>query len=79
MASNGKALKALETRLNKDPDLLNKFLKDPVKLIQAEGIELTPDQASSVKKQFAELQLKNAPKLKGKLRIGIGIFITIRF
>jgi hypothetical protein len=79
MASNGKSLKALEARLNKEPDLLAKFLKDPVKLIQGEGIELSPDQASAIKSQFADLQLKNLPKPPAKPKISISIVIRIRF
>jgi len=79
MASNGNALKALEARLNQDPDLLAKFLKDPVKLIKGEGIALTADQASAIKSQFADLQLKNVPKLKSKPKISISIVIRIRF
>jgi len=79
MAAKGQALKDLETRLNRDTALRSRFLKDPVGVLKAEGIELTPTMAKSVKEQFKDLQVPKLDKLAQRPRIGIRITITIRF
>jgi len=67
----------LEDRLNSDDGLRAEFLKDPVKVLTREGVDLSPAAAKSVRAQFQGLQL---PKIgSSKPRIGISITITIRF
>lgn len=72
-------MRGLEDQLNKDEKLRDEFLKDPVKILKREGIELTPAQAKSVKDQFEDMQLPKAQALAAKPKIGIKISITIRF
>jgi len=57
-----KQFRGLESRLNKDNSLRREFLKDPVKVLKREGVEVTPAMASNLKAQFKDLQLKKLPK-----------------
>lgn len=68
-----KALKNLENQLNRDKNLRAEFLKDPVKILKQEGLEVTPEMAKSVKAQFADMQLPKSQALGLKIKIGIGI------
>lgn len=78
MAAESRSLKALENSLNKDSDLRNAFLKDPVKALKQGGIELSTEQAASVKSQFADMGLKRIPDLPAAIRIRIRIRIRIQ-
>ena len=71
------SLKSLENELNKSTELRTAFLKDPVKSLKGGGVELSPDQAASVKAQFEEMGLKRVPDLIARIRISIKIGIGI--
>lgn len=42
-------LKAIEKRLNSDPDYQRRFLSDPVGVLQTEGLELTDTMADNLR------------------------------
>jgi len=63
MPGKNHALKDLERRLNSDAALRSHFLKDPVKLLADEGVELAPEMAKTVRKQFTELQVSKSQAL----------------
>jgi hypothetical protein len=68
--------KGLENRLNKDDSLRREFLKDPVKVLKREGVEVTPAMASNLKAQFKDLQLKKLPRAAAvsiRIRVCIGV------
>jgi len=72
------SLKTLEANLSKNPELRTAFLKDPIKTLKGGGIDLSADQAASVKAQFTEMGLAKIPELSAlririKIKIGIGI------
>ena len=71
-------LKDLEDRLNRDARLRSEFLKDPVKILKREGVELAPEMARSVREQFKDLQLPKLPKRRFP-KIVIKISISIKF
>jgi hypothetical protein len=71
-------LKDLEDRLNRDARLRNEFLKDPVRILKREGVELAPEMARSVREQFKDLQLPKLPKVRFP-KIVIKISIGIKF
>jgi len=75
--ADSNSLKALENSLNKDENLRAAFLKDPVKGLKGGGIDLSADQATSIKSQFSELGLKKLPDLAARIRISIKIGIGI--
>ncbi len=68
--------RGLESRLNKDNSLRREFLKDPVKVLKREGVEVTPAMASNLKAQFKDLQLKKLPKAAAisiRIRVCVGV------
>ena len=71
------SLKSLETDLNKSDELRSAFMKDPVAALKNGGMDLSADQATSIKAQFAELGLKKIPELLPRIRISIKIGIGI--
>ena len=74
-------LKDLEKRLNDDPKLAEKFLKNPVATLKAEGITLSPEMARDLNSFIETSQTTTKPKA-GELarpRISISISIRIRF
>jgi hypothetical protein len=71
------SLQALEDALNKDTDLRNAFLKDPVRALRRGGVDLSNEEAASVRSQFAEMGLKRIPDLALRIRIRIRIKIGI--
>ena len=79
MPAQANPLKDLEVRLNRDAALQGEFLKDPVKVLKREGMEVTPDMARAIKAQMAELGVAKIDKLAAKPKIGIKITITIKF
>lgn len=74
----------LQKRLNEDPKVLEKFLRDPVAVLKSEGITLSPDMAKDLKdfvqkskapnKKDAAIGPSGAP-LRSKLGISIRIVI----
>ncbi len=71
-----KQFRGLESRLNKDNSLRREFLKDPVKVLKREGVEVTPAMASNLKAQFKDLQLKKLPKAAAisiRIRVCVGV------
>jgi hypothetical protein len=88
MAVNqGKAdLKDLQKRLNEDPKLAQKFLKDPVATLKAEGITLAPDMAQDLKsfmdtsgssKTKADAVTSGAVEARPRIKISIGIKVGV--
>jgi len=71
-----KKLRDLESRLNRDDSLRREFLKDPVRLLKREGMEVTPAMANNLKAQFKDLQLKKLPKAAAaaiRIRVCVGV------
>jgi hypothetical protein len=69
-------LKDLESRLNSDAKLRGDFLKDPVKLLKSEGVEVTAAMAANIKAQFKDLQLQSLPKAAAatiRIRVCVGV------
>jgi hypothetical protein len=86
MAVNqGKAdLKDLQKRLNDDPKLAQKFLKDPVATLKSEGITLAPEMAQELKGFMDTSETpkkaggaKNAAVSEARPRIKISIGIKV--
>jgi len=77
-----KEIQQLQDQLNKDATLRAAFLKDPVKVLQSNGVALTPAAAKDLKAQFSSFGIQriptNIPQLKFP-KIGISIRITISF
>jgi hypothetical protein len=79
MAKKPNPMKQLEDRLNSEDALRKEFLKDPVSILKREGIELTADQARSVRAQFTNMQLPNVESMAAKPKIVVEISISVRF
>jgi len=74
--TDDKKFRGLESRLNKDDSLRKEFLKDPVKVLKREGVEVTPAMASNLKAQFKDLQLQKLPKAAAvsiRIRVCVGV------
>ena len=73
-------LKALEDRLNKDDALRDEFMKNPGAILKREGVELSDVQLKAVQDQISHMNLSGLTKMPAaRPKIGISIFITIRF
>jgi hypothetical protein len=85
-ANQGKAdLKDLQKRLNEDPKLAQKFLKDPVATLKSEGITLAPEMAqelkgfmdtsgtSKTKASAAITEVEARPRIKISIGIKVGV------
>lgn len=46
---------AIQTKLNQDSDFRNKFLRDPIATLRDEGLELSPEMETNLKKFVREL------------------------
>jgi hypothetical protein len=71
-----KKLKKLEDQINRDDKLRSEFLKDPVKVLKREGVEVTPAMASGIKAQFKDLQLQKMPRAAAaliRIRVCVGV------
>jgi hypothetical protein len=53
----------LQQRLNKSPELQKQFLKNPVKVLADEGIELSKDMAARLRKSVAQLKKRKGPAM----------------
>jgi hypothetical protein len=76
MATN---LGDLQKRLNKDPNLNAKFIKDPVGTLRSEGVALDPDMAKELKSLISKAKTTRASDLALRARIRIIIKIGIEF
>ena len=77
-------LKTIEHRLNSDPDYQREFLKDPVGLLQKEGLELTNSIAGNLRKFVGNLSGAQPGVAGSNLganpqEVGIGISIGKSF
>ena len=73
-------LKSLEDRLNKDDALRDEFMKDPAAILKREGVELSDAHLKAVHDQISQMNLSGLTKMPAaRPKIGISIFITIRF
>lgn len=68
-------LSDLEKRLNKDPELRAKFLKNPSAVLKEEGLVLN----TQMKKDLKELVAQAKEPKKGVGVRGVGVAIRIRF
>jgi hypothetical protein len=71
-------LASLQKRLNDDPKLVDKFLKDPVKTLKGEGLSLTPEMAKDLKNMVSASKtpkdkLGTALRTRIIIKIGIGV------
>lgn len=75
-------LKSLQDRLNKDEKLRNKFLEDPVKTLEGEGVVVDAAMKTAIAKSIAEVKRKpsTAPgasaAARARIRISIGIKVS---
>jgi hypothetical protein len=66
----------LQKRLNSDPELTNKFLKDPVATLKGEGVAVDPAMAKELK-SLVQTSKGTRPADAALSRIGIRIIIKI--
>lgn len=77
-------LKAIEKRLNSEPDYQRRFLSDPVELLQSEGLDLTDEMADNLRNFVKNLSGTQSPVAGSNLganpqEVGFGISIGKSF
>jgi hypothetical protein len=70
----------IQAQFDNDPALVKRFLSDPVGVLNAHGVQLTPQQAFGVQQAVSEVTQPNSPATEAlSIRVGVTIGIVIRF
>jgi hypothetical protein len=71
---------SIQAQFDQDPTLKQRFLSDPIGVLNQHGVQLSPQQAFNVQQAVAEVTRPTTTPVEDlSIRVGITIGIVIRF
>jgi hypothetical protein len=67
----------LQNKFDRDPELCRRFLSDPIGVLSAEGVHLSPQQAFNLQQTVSDITRRGAAASHSS--VGVGIVVEIRF